>query len=87
MEFNEPVTVYTVSNPYEAEIIKMALRSEGILCELDGERQAGLSDVLGIGILVRASDAQRALRLIKHNDVTEQNATLNRQRGDLDSQA
>ena len=60
MEADKPVTVYTVNNPYEAEVIKMALQGEGISCQLDGEGQAGLSDILAIGILVRASDADLA---------------------------
>ena len=60
MEADDPVTVYTLNNPYQAEIIKAALRGEGISCELDGERQAGLSEILEIGVLVRARDADRA---------------------------
>ena len=68
MEANEPVTVFTVNNPYEAEIIKMALQGQGISCQLDGEGQAGLSDILEIGILVPARDADRALKLIRENE-------------------
>ena len=63
MEADEPVTVYTVNNPYQAEIVKMALLGQGISCQLDGEGQAGLSDILEIGILVPATDADRARRL------------------------
>jgi hypothetical protein len=66
METDEPVTVYTVKNPYEAEIIKTVLQAEGITCELDGEGQAGLSDILEIGILVRAKDVDKARRIIEH---------------------
>jgi hypothetical protein len=29
------VTAYTLKDPYEAELIKNALRGEGIPCELD----------------------------------------------------
>ena len=68
MEADEPVTVFTVNNPYEAEVIKMALQGEGILCQLDGEGQAGLSDILAIGILVRTKDADRARKTIEHNE-------------------
>ena len=46
MELDEPIEVYTLHDPYEAEIIRATLRGEGIACELDGERQAGLSDIL-----------------------------------------
>jgi hypothetical protein len=67
MEADEPVTVYTVNNPYEAEIIKMALQGQGISCQLDGEGQAGFSDIFAIGILVRAGDADLAKQIIRHN--------------------
>ena len=43
MEADEPVTVYTVNNPFEAEVIKTVLQGQGISCQLDGEGQAGLS--------------------------------------------
>lgn len=68
MDAQDLVTVYTVTNPIQAEIIKNALQSEGIACELDGENQAGLSDILEIGILVRADDADRALDIIRERD-------------------
>ena len=68
MEADEPVTVYTLNNPYQAEVIKTALQAEGISCELDGERQAGLSDILEIGVLVRARDADRARKLIRRHE-------------------
>jgi hypothetical protein len=69
MELDEPIVVYTLNDPYEAEIIRAALRGEGIACELDGERQAGLSDILTIGILVRARDADHARRIIGQHEV------------------
>lgn len=78
MEADEPVTVYTVNNPYEAEVIKMALQGEGISCELDGEGQAGLSDILDIGILVPARDADRAQKIIEQNEAKHQRAVLRR---------
>ena len=72
MEADEPVTVYTVNNPYEAEVIKMALQGEGISCQLDGEGQAGFSDIFEIGILVRARDADLAKQIIRHNEAKHQ---------------
>jgi hypothetical protein len=69
LEADDPVTVYTLNDPCQAEIIKAALRSEGISCELDGERQAGLSDILEIGVLVRARDADRARKLIRRHEI------------------
>ena len=78
MEADEPVTVYTVNNPYEAEIIKMALLGQGISCQLDGEGQAGLSDILEIGILVSARDADRAQKLIEQNEAKHRVAAAGR---------
>ena len=66
----ELVTAYTLKDPFKAEIIKNALHAEGIPCELDGERQAGLSDVFDIGILVRAQDADFARKLIERHERT-----------------
>jgi hypothetical protein len=63
----ELVTVYTLKDPYKAGIIMNALRDEGIPCELDGEGQAGLSEILDIGVLVRAQDADRARGFIEQH--------------------
>ena len=78
MEDNEPVTVYTVSNPFEAEVIKTALQGQGIFCQLDGEGQAGLSDILEIGVLVRPRDADQAQKIIRHNEAQHQEAVRQR---------
>ena len=40
MESQDLVTIYTVGNPIQAEIIKNALQAEGIRCFIDGENQA-----------------------------------------------
>lgn len=69
----ELVTAYTLKDPYKAEIIKNALRGEGIPCELDGERQAGLSEVLDIGVLVRAQDIDLARKFIEQNELKGEN--------------
>jgi hypothetical protein len=62
------VTAYTLKDPYKAEIIKNALRNEGIPCELDGEGQAGLCEILDIGVLVRAQDADLARKIIAQHE-------------------
>ena len=76
MEADEPATVYTVNNPNEAEVIKMALQGEGISCQLDGEGQAGFSDIFAIGILVRARDADRARKILAPTDAKRQGPAL-----------
>ena len=65
MDSHDLVTVYTVTNPAEAEIIRSFLESEGIRCFL-----AGLNTALAsffaqeIRIQVPAPDADRARTLI-----------------------
>jgi hypothetical protein len=70
MEITDLVTVYTLNNPLQAEIIKNALEAEGIRCFLDGLNQAaepGLM-VFQIKVQVPAGDADRASRLIKAHE-------------------
>ena len=81
MESDEPVTVYTVNNPYEAELIKTALQGLGIACELDGEGQAGLSDILEIGILVPAKDADLARKTILQHEAKHEDEAQRRHSG------
>jgi hypothetical protein len=60
VDVNEPVVVYTTNNLAEAEILKNVLEDEGIKCELDGENQGSFAGVIGVRILVRAWDEERA---------------------------
>ncbi|MDG2186478.1 MAG: DUF2007 domain-containing protein [Mariniblastus sp.] len=67
------VSIYTLSDPYEAELIKNTLEDHDIRCSLDGETQGGFVGVVNIGILVKESDAERAVELIrKHHDHSEE---------------
>lgn len=70
----EMVTVYTVKNPVEAEIIKNALQAEGIRCFLEGINQAvevGL--VPQVRLQVAEHDAARARKLIQdHEDMHDE---------------
>ena len=65
---NELVTVFTVNDAMEAEILKNFLNGEGIACEIDGEGQAGFTGVVEIGIMVKAIDADRAEKLIRSRE-------------------
>ena len=65
MDQEELVTVYTVKNPTQAEIIRVALENEGIQCYLEGEGQAGLTGIFDIEVMVKADDAGRARALIE----------------------
>jgi hypothetical protein len=64
MDSQEPVVVYTLNDPIRAEMLRNALHEEGILAEISGETQAGLTGVLEIEILTKAIDADRARHII-----------------------
>jgi hypothetical protein len=70
MDYNELVTVYTVSNPVEAEIIKNALQGEGIRCFIEGANQAAESGLMGIEIKLQvpAHDVDKAVRFLKKHE-------------------
>ncbi len=65
---NELVTVFTVNDPIEAEILKNFLNAEGIACQIAGEGQAGLTGVMEIELLAKAVDADRAEKLIRQRE-------------------
>jgi hypothetical protein len=65
MDDQEPVVVYTVNDPIRAELLRNVLQEEGIVAEISGESQAGLSGVLQIEILTKAADAERARQIIE----------------------
>jgi hypothetical protein len=67
MDIHEPVTVYAVTNPVEAEIIRNVLQAEGIHCYLDGVNQAVApgAGAFEIKVQVAAGDADCAGRLIR----------------------
>jgi hypothetical protein len=65
---DELVTVYTVNEPTQAELIRAELNAEGIAAQVSGENQAGLSGVLRIDILTRARDADRARKFLAQHE-------------------
>ena len=69
MEPEDLVSVFTVTSPAEAEIVRSSLESVGIACQIGGETQAGLAGILEIDVLTHADDADKArkhLHLLKH---------------------
>lgn len=64
MDANEPVVIHTTTDLADAEILKNVLEGEGIKCDLDGENQGSFAGILGVRILVRAWDEERARQLI-----------------------
>jgi hypothetical protein len=70
VDFEELITVYTVSNPVKGEIIKNFLQSENIPCFLDGINQAAEAGLMSLEIKVQvpATDAERARQLIEEHE-------------------
>lgn len=64
---NETIAVYTTNDLLDAEIVRNALRTEGMRCELDSQSQGGFVELVEIKVLVSAADADRARRLIAHH--------------------
>lgn len=73
MDSQDLVTVYTVGNPVQAEIIKNALQADGIRCFLDGINQACEPGLMGLEIKVQVpiGDADRARKLIESHDAVK----------------
>jgi hypothetical protein len=69
VDAKELVTVYTVANSVEAQIIKNALQDEGIRAFVEGSNQAAEAGLVGlpIAIEVAAGDADRARKFIEHH--------------------
>ena len=61
------VSIYSLSDPYEAELIKNTLEDNDIQCSLDGQTQGGFVGVVDIGVLVKEADAERAVELIRQH--------------------
>lgn len=70
MDIHEPVTVYTVSNAVEAELIRSLLRNEGIRCMLGGLNtgELALPGASTIDVMVPADDADRARKILERHD-------------------
>lgn len=81
----ELVALTSIENPGEAEVLKAVLEGEGIPCLLDNERQAGLTGILEIRLLVRASDLERARAIVDgHQPLEEDEDDLPGDPGDAD---
>jgi hypothetical protein len=73
MSKDDLVTVYTVKDPTQAELVRMALEAEGITAHLDGEGQGGggLVGIFDTHVVVRAGDADRAREIIAFHESSE----------------
>lgn len=60
MKDDELQIVFTTTHPAEAEMVRMALESEGIVAFVDGANQAGFTGMLDIQVSVAQKDAARA---------------------------
>ena len=70
MDSRDLVTVYTLTDPVRAEVIRGALQAEGIHCFLDGLNAAESTGISAFEIKVQvpAGDADRAGRFIKSHE-------------------
>jgi hypothetical protein len=70
MDVRDLVTVYTLTDPVRAEIIRSALQAEGIRCFFDGLNVAELAGISAFEIKVQvpAGDADRASRFIESHE-------------------
>jgi hypothetical protein len=59
------ITLCTVQTSTEAELIRNALKSVGIACEIGGESQGGFAGVLQIDVLIHESDADEARKYLR----------------------
>ncbi len=66
---NDLAEVYVTDNPTEAEILRVALNNEGVNCEINGERQAGLTGtgVMKIRLFVSAENLDRARTFLERH--------------------
>ena len=70
MDPAEPTVVCSLNDPVKAGLLRAELQAEGIPCEIEGERQAGLTGVLPIRLLVPASQAEQAKEFLEsHGEV------------------
>jgi hypothetical protein len=69
MDAHDLVTVYTLTDPVEAEVVRNALHAEGIRCFLAGIHQADLGlRAFEIEVQVPAADGDRARRIIQSHE-------------------
>ena len=65
---DEFVTVYTAMDEADAEVIRLALDSEGIPCFIDSANQGGLAGCIPVHVQVHAKDAERAKSFIANHE-------------------
>ena len=68
MDPNSLVTIYSVTDTNQAEVIRCALEAEGINCQIGGEGQAGLTGIMRVDLLVAAKDEDAAKAFLEEHD-------------------
>jgi len=54
------VTIGTLTDAIDAELVKNTLLDHDIPCQLDGDNQGGFPGMFEIGVMVRDTDAENA---------------------------
>lgn len=68
MNEDEFTEIYVTNDPALAQIIKVALAEEDVMCELEGEHQAGLTGIFDIRVFVPTPDVARARAVIDQHE-------------------
>ena len=63
------VTIATTTQPTVAEVIKLRLEANDIMCEIGNESQAGFAGVFKIEIIVREADVAAAKKIIEEENL------------------
>ena len=63
------VTIATTTQSAVAEVIKLRLEANDIMCEIGNESQAGFAGVLKIEIIVREQDVAAAKKIIEEENL------------------
>ena len=69
------VVVTTITDPNMAQVMRVALESEGIPCQVEGGGQAGFAGVLPIHLLINKEDMDRAREVL---DIQSDRAMIER---------
>jgi limonene-1,2-epoxide hydrolase len=68
MKDDELRTIFTTTYPAQAEMVRVALESEGIPAFVDGANQGGFTGALDVHVSVAQKDADRAAVLVEELD-------------------
>ena len=72
MSSHEISNIFATRDPMQASMVGLALREDGIDCQIENEHQAGLSGVLEMKVYVPSEKEDRARELIRELEAIQQ---------------